>query len=98
MTLCWLGMGVWGLVAASYLSLVVWIAVTWTLARWRPRRGLASVKVWRELARYGIPLLIGGAVDEGRTSSTPLSLEAFSMPRLSGTIATGLDLGCCPAP
>ena len=40
--LCLTGMGVWGLVIGSYSSLVVWLAVTWSLARWHPRRHMAS--------------------------------------------------------
>lgn len=64
--LCGFGMGVWGLVIASYLSLMVWIAVSWRLAKWRPQRGLASRVIWREMARYGVPLLIGRAGDRGK--------------------------------
>ena len=95
-TLCWLGMGVWGLVIASYLSLVVWIAVTWTLARWRPRRGLASVKVWREMARYGVPLLIGGAGDRGKDVFDTVVVGSVFNAAAVGNYRYGRRLGMLP--
>lgn len=64
--LCSMGFSVWGMVIASYVSLLVWVAVTWILARWRPRRGQASVQVWREMAGFGVPLVLGSFVDKGR--------------------------------
>lgn len=65
-TLCSLGFGVWGLVIGSYISHVVWIMTTWVLARWTPGRGRASVRVWREMATFGVPLVLGTVVDKGR--------------------------------
>lgn len=65
-TLCSLGLGVWGLVIGSYVSHLVWILTTWVLAGWRPGRGRPSVRVWRELARFGVPLVLGTVVDKGR--------------------------------
>ena len=95
-TLCWLGMGVWGLVTASYLSLVVWIAVTWTLARWRPQRGLASVKVWREMARYGMPLVIGGAGDRGKDVFDTVVVGSVLNAAALGNYRYGRRLGMLP--
>ena len=95
-TLCSLGMGVWGLVTASYLSLVVWIAVTWTLARWWPKRGLASVKVWREMARYGIPLLIGSAVDRGKDVFNTVVVGSVLNTAALGNYRYGSRLGMLP--
>ncbi|HEX2300515.1 MAG TPA: lipopolysaccharide biosynthesis protein [Pseudonocardiaceae bacterium] len=60
------GFGVWSLVAGSYASLVVWIATTWLLAGWKPRRARASVRMWRELARFALPLVIEGIGDRAR--------------------------------
>ena len=54
------GMGVWSLVIANYAAHVVWIVLTWTLCGWRPRRGRASVRLWRELARFSTPLVLNG--------------------------------------
>jgi PST family polysaccharide transporter len=47
------GLGVWGLVLAQYASVLVGAALSWTLARWRPRLRLASFAMWRELISYG---------------------------------------------
>ncbi|RZT87887.1 PST family polysaccharide transporter [Pseudonocardia sediminis] len=56
--LAWLGFSVWAMVAAEYVSFVVWVVATWSLARWRPGRGHPSVRLWRELARFAFPLVV----------------------------------------
>jgi len=61
--LCANGFGVWGLVIASYASHVVWVATAWLLARWKPGGGRVSFRLWRDMARFGMPLLVGGVVD-----------------------------------
>ncbi|MFI6865277.1 oligosaccharide flippase family protein [Nocardia sp. NPDC050406] len=53
------GFGVWSMVAGSYASYLVWVVSVWWLARWRPGRGRASYRLWRELARFGSPVLVG---------------------------------------
>ncbi|QDQ96667.1 oligosaccharide flippase family protein [Tomitella fengzijianii] len=58
-TLAALGAGVWSMVAGSYVSYVVWVIAVWTICRWRPGRGHPSVRLWREHARYGYPLVLG---------------------------------------
>lgn len=55
-----LGMGVWSLVLAGYVSHLCWIVATWSLAGWRPGRGRASLRLWRELARFSTPLVVNG--------------------------------------
>ncbi len=65
-TFCSLGFGIWGLVIGTYVSHLVWILTTWVLARWVPGRGRPSMQVWREMARFGIPLVLGAVVDKGR--------------------------------
>ncbi|WP_067570877.1 oligosaccharide flippase family protein [Nocardia acidivorans] len=52
------GFGVWSMVIGSYASYVVWVITVWWLARWRPGRGRASIRLWRELARYGSPVVV----------------------------------------
>ncbi|MGS0685651.1 oligosaccharide flippase family protein [Nakamurella sp. GG22] len=54
-----LGWGVWSMVVGLYVSQIVWVATLWLIADWRPGRGRASLRLWRELARYGLPLVIG---------------------------------------
>jgi O-antigen/teichoic acid export membrane protein len=61
------GWGVWALVAGQYASQVAALLALWLLVGWRPRRGRASVKLWRELARYGFPLVLGLFGARGRT-------------------------------
>lgn len=61
--LCANGFGVWGLVIASYASHVVWVVTAWTLARWRPGGGKASWRLWREMARFGVPMLTAGIAE-----------------------------------
>jgi O-antigen/teichoic acid export membrane protein len=47
------GMGAWGLLLGSYAQAATDVALSWGLVRWRPRLGLASVSMWRELISYG---------------------------------------------
>ncbi len=55
-----LGFGVWSLVIGMYASFVAWAVSIWAITDWRPGRGTASIALWRELARYGLPLVLGG--------------------------------------
>ncbi|MEU0542771.1 oligosaccharide flippase family protein [Nocardia sp. NPDC005978] len=57
-TLAALGFGVWSLVIGTYASYAVWVLAVWWLARWRPGRGRASMRIWRELARFGSPVVV----------------------------------------
>jgi O-antigen/teichoic acid export membrane protein len=51
--------GVWSMVIGSYASSVVWVLCVWALGGWRPRRGRFSYRIWREMAKFGFPLLVG---------------------------------------
>jgi O-antigen/teichoic acid export membrane protein len=46
------GMGVWGLVLATYVAGVIRVIAVWILNRWFPDFGRASFAMWRELASY----------------------------------------------
>jgi PST family polysaccharide transporter len=59
------GMGAWTLVLATYAGAVVTVVAAWALARWRPRPRLASMQVWRELARFGRPVVAGELIRRG---------------------------------
>jgi O-antigen/teichoic acid export membrane protein len=61
-----LGFGVWSLVAGSYAQMTVWVVASWGLAGWRPGRGRPSVRLWREMAGFAFPLLLGSAVERIR--------------------------------
>ena len=59
------GLGVWALVLATYAGAIVTAVAAWTLARWRPRPRLASRRTWRELARFGRPVVIAELIKRG---------------------------------
>ena len=64
------------MVAGVYASQVAALLALWLLVGWRPRHGRASVRLWRELARYGSPLVVGLLAARGRTLA-----EAFVVGR-----------------
>jgi PST family polysaccharide transporter len=53
------GFGVWSQVAGLYASYVVWVIAVWCISDWRPGRGRFRFDLWRQLARYGFPLVLG---------------------------------------
>ena len=53
-----LGWGVWSMVAGTYAFYITWVVSLWMITSWRPGRGHASVAMWRELARFGFPLVL----------------------------------------
>ncbi|SCX07193.1 lipopolysaccharide biosynthesis protein [Mycolicibacterium fluoranthenivorans] len=67
-TLCANGFGVWGLVIGTYCSTVAWLIAAWTLAGWRPGAGggRASFALWRELARFSLPLVVWTVLNRAR--------------------------------
>lgn len=66
-TLCANGFGVWGLVIGSYCSIAAWLVASWSLAGWRPgSRGRPSLALWRELARFSLPLVVWNVINQGR--------------------------------
>jgi O-antigen/teichoic acid export membrane protein len=56
------GLGVWALAIGTYASALVNVIAAWVFAGWRPRPRLASIAMWRELARFGRPLLGAGMI------------------------------------
>jgi PST family polysaccharide transporter len=52
-TLLAVGLGVWGLVIATYASGLFRVATVWLFTRWVPDLSLVSFAMWRELARFG---------------------------------------------
>jgi O-antigen/teichoic acid export membrane protein len=81
---CAKGLGVWGLVAGAYASVVVEVLLAWTLVRWRPDLRQVSFGMWRELARFGRYVLAATIVER-------LSAEASTalVGRFVGTPALG---------
>lgn len=77
------GMGAWTLVVATYASAVVTAAAGWLFAGWVPRPRFASREVWRELVKYGRPVVasefIRRAVDEVPVAGIGRFLGAASL-------------------
>ena len=61
-----LGFGVWGLVIALYASQVVTLVLTWWLAGWWPTHGRFDFRLWREMARFALPLIASEFAQKGR--------------------------------
>lgn len=90
------GFGVWSLVIGNYVSLAVWIVGSWLIAGWRPGRGRPSVRLWRELARFGTPLLLQSLVFQIReTAETALVGRRLGETSL-GHLTYGRRLGMLP--
>jgi O-antigen/teichoic acid export membrane protein len=78
------GLGLWGLVAATYAAACAQTAAVWILARWRPSFELVSWQMWRLLSSYGRPVLLSSLLREvGFTGSTAV------VGRLLGTSGLG---------
>jgi PST family polysaccharide transporter len=52
-----LGYGAWAMVVGYYASITTLLILSWWMARWRPFRGRFSVRMWREMAAFSLPLL-----------------------------------------
>ena len=78
------GAGVWSLVAGSYASYVTLVVMVWCLCGWRPGAVRPSVRMWRELARYGFPLVMASFASKARQL-----LEAVVVGRFLDVAALG---------
>ena len=79
-----LGWGVWSMVAGMYASYIAWVVSLWMLTSWRPGRGHASFAMWRELARFGFPLVLAITGFRVRTA-----VESLVVGRVLSTSALG---------
>ena len=77
------GAGVWSLVVGSYAQVLTWVLLSWGLAGWWPR-GRPSVRLWRELAGFGFPLLLSSVAERVRDL-----LEQVMVGRALDTAALG---------
>ena len=78
------GWGVWSMVAGLYASSLMWVVTLWLITDWRPGRGHPTVQMWRDLARYGRPLVVGTV--GARIQSV---VEAVVVGRVLSTAALG---------
>ncbi len=53
-----LGYGAWAMVVGSYASSITLLVLSWWMAKWRPFRGRFSIRIWREMAVFSLPLLL----------------------------------------
>ena len=81
---CAAGAGAWGLVAGTYASMAMQVVTSWLFARTLPRRRLASVAMWRELAAFARPVL--GSEVLRRVAG---QLDAIMLGRFSGAATLG---------
>jgi O-antigen/teichoic acid export membrane protein len=79
-----LGWGVWSMVAGTYACYITWVVSLWMITSWRPGRGHASFAMWRELARFGFPLVTAMIGFRLRTA-----VEALVVGRVLSTGALG---------
>jgi O-antigen/teichoic acid export membrane protein len=78
------GLGVWSLVIGTYAAAIVNVVAAWALAGWRPRPSQASMAMWRELARYGRPV-VGAELIRRVTMEIPV----LALGRFAGAGALG---------
>jgi O-antigen/teichoic acid export membrane protein/glycosyltransferase involved in cell wall biosynthesis len=78
------GLGVWALVIGTYASGLVDVIAAWAFAGWRPRPRLASMAMWRELARFGRPVLGAGLIRRVVTEIPVLALGRARGPSALG--------------
>lgn len=96
-TLCARGFGVWGLVIGSYCSVGAWLVATWTLAGWHPRAGgRPSIALWRELARFSLPLVIWTVVNRARDLLETAVVGGILSATALGYYRYGRRLGALP--
>jgi PST family polysaccharide transporter len=71
------GLGPWGLVLGAYAGEIALAAAGWLLCRWRPNFRLVTIRMWRELARYGRFVLAGETLDHVGTAANAVLLGRF---------------------
>ena len=79
------GLGVWSLVLGSYASSIVWVVSLWWICHWRPWHGRPSFRLWRDLARYGFPLVVNFVADRAQKT-----VQSVVTGRVLGVQALGL--------
>lgn len=72
------GLGVWALVIGTYASAILNVTAAWVFARWRPRPRLARRDIWRELSRFGRPVVGGNLIRRLVQEIPVLALGRFS--------------------
>ncbi len=78
------GFGAWSMVIGWYASSITAVVLSWSMARWRPFRGRFSATLWREMAKYSLPLFLDNVAHQSREVA-----EQMIVGRALGTAALG---------
>jgi O-antigen/teichoic acid export membrane protein/GT2 family glycosyltransferase len=78
------GLGVWALVIGTYAAGVLTALSVWLFAGWRPRPRMARIRTWRELARFGRPVVTANLIRRGVQE-----IPVLVIGRLVGSAALG---------
>jgi PST family polysaccharide transporter len=91
------GAGVWSLVAMWYANTLTVVLGSWVLARYRPRLGLASFAMWRQLAHYGRNILGAHSVQLAFGYLDTLTVGRTMSPTFVGWYGAATRLAILPA-
>ncbi len=91
------GMGAWAMVIGTYASQVVWIALSWTFARWKPSISKFSVHLWRDMSVFSFPLLVSAIAERTRETAEQVLVGQFLGTRALGQFRYGYRLGSMPS-
>lgn len=72
------GLGVWSLVIGTYAQYAVSLVGAWWFAGWVPHPRRATVRVWRELARFGRPLVLAELIRRAIPELPVVALGRFA--------------------
>lgn len=78
------GAGAWALVLGTYAAMLVELVAAWLFAGFLPRRRLASISMWRELASFARPVLGANILSKIATQ-----LDVVLLGRLQGASVLG---------
>lgn len=90
------GMGVWALVIGTYGQVLVNLACAWILSGWRPRPRQASWAMWRQLSRFGRPVLVGEIVRRAVGETPTVGLGRFAGPAALGQYSYAFRMAAQP--
>jgi O-antigen/teichoic acid export membrane protein len=91
------GWGIWALVTAQYATVTACLLAGWLLAGWRPGHGRPSLRLWREMAVYGLPLVLGSMVERGRDAVEMAVVGRVLDASAVGNYRYGRRIGSLPA-
>ncbi len=94
---CANGAGAWGLVLATYASMLTEMVASWAFARFRPRRRHVSVSMWRELSSFARPVLGSSLISRVATQVDVLLLGRIKGASILGQYKNGFRIAQQPA-